>query len=115
MGETLAGGRYLTDNGGDSVQGLMAGLEWGGQYIREKVAGLVVAASAGMPEHDAFFHICTRDHPGRKFACAFGEVNSGMEVVHTAVALHPSHSVKIIDCGLVLSRPPGVMGDSDIC
>lgn len=113
MGETLAGGRYLTDNGGVSVQSLMAGLEWEGQYMREKMAGLVVAARAGTPEQDALFHICTRDDPGRKFACAFGEVSSGMEVVHAAVALLPSRSVKIIDCGLVLPRLSRARGGSD--
>lgn len=107
MGETLAGGRYLTDDGGNCVQGLVESLEWGGPYIREKTAGLVVAASGGKPEQDAFFHICTRDHPGRKFACAFGEVCAGMEVVHKAVALHPSHAIKVLDCGLVLPRLQG--------
>lgn len=101
-GETLAGGKYLTDDGGSCVQGLIEGLEWGGPHIREKTAGLVVAASEGKPEQDALFHICTRDHPGRKFACAFGEVCAGMEVVHKAVALYPSHAINVLDCGLVL-------------
>lgn len=114
MGETLAGGKYLTDNGDNSVQGLFTRLEWGGEYLREKMVGLVVAASDGKPEQDAFFHICTRDHPGRKFACAFGEVCSGMEAVHTAVALHPAHGVKIANCGLVLPRLPGVRDNGDI-
>lgn len=113
MGETLAGGRYLTDNRGASVQSLVEGLEWEGQYMRKKMAGLVVAARAATPEQDALFHICTRDDPGRKFACAFGEVSSGMEVVHSAVALIPSRSVKIIDCGLVLPRLSRARGSSD--
>ncbi|KAG0721310.1 Peptidyl-prolyl cis-trans isomerase B1 [Chionoecetes opilio] len=114
MGETLAGGRYVTHDGGNSVQGLIAGLEWGGQYMREKVAGLVVAASAGSPEADAFFHICTQGHPGHKFACAFGEVCAGMEVVQKAVDLHPVHGVRIVECGLVLPRPPGIRVDTDL-
>lgn len=113
VGETLAGGRYLTDNGGASVQSLVAGLEWEGQYMREKMAGLVVAARASTPEQDALFHICTRDDPGRKFACAFGEVSAGMDVVHAAVALIPSCSVKIINCGLVLPRMSRARGGSD--
>lgn len=107
MGETLAGGRYLTDDGDNCVETLVEGLEWGGPYIREKTAGLVVAASGGKPEQDAFFHICTRDHPGRKFACAFGEVSAGMEVIHKAVSLLPSHAIKVMECGLVLPRLQG--------
>lgn len=107
MGETLAGGRYLADDMGNSMEGQGEGLEWGGPYIREKAAGLVVGASGDKPGQDAFFHICTRAHPGKRFACAFGEVYAGMEVVHQAVALQPSHTLKVSECGLVLPRLQG--------
>nr|XP_045594695.1 uncharacterized protein LOC123755847 [Procambarus clarkii] len=100
-GETLAGGKYLTPEG-TSVQGLMQGLEWGGEYISEKVEGLVVGARGGEPELDAFFHICTREHKGKKFACAFGEVVEGMDVVHAAVKHVRVREVTIVDVGVVI-------------
>ncbi|KAG7157710.1 Tripartite motif-containing protein 59-like 2 [Homarus americanus] len=100
-GETLAGGKYITPKG-TSVQGLMKDLEWGGRYMRDKTEGLVVGASGGKPELDAYFHICTRDHKGKRFACAFGQVVVGMEVVHEAVKHVTITDVVIVRTGVVL-------------
>ncbi|XP_042893010.1 uncharacterized protein LOC122267094 isoform X2 [Penaeus japonicus] len=102
-GETLAGGKYLTPEGLTSVQALTGHLEWGGGYIKEKQRGLVVGANAGKPELDAFFHICMKDQPGRRFACAFGEVIQGMEVLHAAVTHLRNSDVTISDVGVVLA------------
>lgn len=102
-GETLAGGKYLTPEGLTSVQALAGHLEWGGEHIKEKKRGLVVGANAGKPEFDAFFHICMKDQPGRRFACAFGEVVQGMEVLHAAVTHLRNNDVTISDVGVVLA------------
>ncbi|XP_063588386.1 uncharacterized protein LOC134765631 isoform X2 [Penaeus indicus] len=102
-GETLAGGKYLTPEGLTSVQALTGHLEWGGEHIKEKKCGLVVGANAGKPEFDAFFHICMKDQPGRRFACAFGEVIQGMEVLHAAVTHLCNSDVTISDVGVVLA------------
>ncbi|XP_042237225.1 tripartite motif-containing protein 10-like isoform X2 [Homarus americanus] len=104
-GETLAGGKYITSEG-TSVNGLMENLEWGGKYIKEKTEGLVVGASGGKPELDAFFHICTRENRGKKFACAFGEVVTGMEVVHAAVKHIAVKDVFIDNIGVVIPTLP---------
>nr|XP_053655008.1 tripartite motif-containing protein 3-like [Cherax quadricarinatus] len=100
-GETLAGGKYVTPEG-LSVQGLMEDLEWGGKCIREKTVGLVVGASGGKPELDAFFHICTREDRGKKFACVFGEVVRGIEVLHDAVKHVRTRDVTVVDVGVVI-------------
>lgn len=101
-GETLAGGRYITPEG-TSGKGLMKDLEWGGKCMQEKAVGRVVGASGGKSELDAFFHICTRDHEGNKFACSFGQVVSGMEVVHSAVRqMNCAKSVIIADTGVTI-------------
>ncbi|XP_066949874.1 uncharacterized protein [Macrobrachium rosenbergii] len=103
-GETLAGGKYITSENTISIQGLIPGLEWGGHHISEKRAGLVVGASGGRPTEDAFFHICTKDHIGRKFACVFGEVVSEMQVLRDAVYHMLQSDVQITDVGVILSQ-----------
>ncbi|XP_068215966.1 uncharacterized protein [Palaemon carinicauda] len=103
-GETLAGGKYITAENTVSIQGLIPGLEWGGHHISEKRVGLVVGASGGRPTEDAFFHICTKDHIGRKFACVFGEVVSDMRVLRDAVRHMQQSDVQIADVGVILSQ-----------
>lgn len=103
-GETLAGGKYITSENTISSQGLIPELEWGGKHIREKREGLVVGASGSRPTEDAFFHICTKDQGGRKFACVFGEVVAGMHILKEAVQHMLQFDVLITDVGVVLSH-----------
>ncbi|KAK7072747.1 hypothetical protein SK128_001956 [Halocaridina rubra] len=103
-GETIAGGKYITNDNAISVQGLIPKLEWGGPYVREKKAGLVVGATGRSAPDEAFFHICTRDQVGKKYGCAFGEVVAGMPVLHEAVQhLLAEYDVVITEAGVVLS------------
>ncbi|XP_066963982.1 uncharacterized protein [Macrobrachium rosenbergii] len=102
-GESLVGGRYITENG-ISAEGLMDALEWRGRYSGAVTEGVLGGASDGDPKLESFFGICTRDYPEGEYYCPFGEVVSGLEVVQKAVCQDPVTDVVITDVTSAFSR-----------
>lgn len=106
-GECLHAGPYLTPSGELSAQGVMDNLEWDGKFKRPQQVGLVVGAGSGRPDRDSCFDICTIENPTRNFACPFGEVVKGMDVVLAAVDHKPVREVVMEEVGVVI---PGLSG-----
>ncbi|XP_071536323.1 uncharacterized protein [Panulirus ornatus] len=102
-GECLHAGPYLTQRGELSAQGVMDNLEWDGKFKSPQRAGMVVGAGSGRPDRDACFDICTIENPARNFACPFGEVVGGWEVVTAAVNHRPVRQVTMQEVGVVIS------------
>ena len=101
-GESLRGGDYQTMDGkGTSCQGVMTGLEWGGQHVGPVKKGIVGGGGGGCHESDALFNICLQDKPQGKMSCPFGEVVSGLSVVWRAASHYPLSEVTITAAGLV--------------
>ncbi|XP_042883048.1 uncharacterized protein LOC122260027 [Penaeus japonicus] len=78
----------------------------GDKYRRKATAGVVF----GVPHWDkvwdaryyGVFHIATRDCPSSYYYTAFGQVESGLEVLVAAANLDDITCVKIVECGVVL-------------
>lgn len=101
-GECLHAGPYPTPDGTLSAQGVMDQLEWDGKYKGVQRQGLVVGAGSGRPDRDSCFDICTIENRDRHFACPFGEVVGGWDVVLAARDHRPIRAVTMVDVGVVV-------------
>ncbi|CAL4073477.1 unnamed protein product, partial [Meganyctiphanes norvegica] len=54
------------------------------------------------PDPEAVFSICLRENPKKRFACVFGEVDSGMEILVKAAAHHTITEIVIAEVGVVV-------------
>ncbi|XP_069983401.1 uncharacterized protein [Penaeus vannamei] len=101
-GECLHAGLYPTPDGGTSAKGVVENLEWDGKFKKPQKLGLVVGAGSGRPDRDACFDICTIENPQRNFACPFGEVVGGWDVVMKTVKHKPVRAVTMQEVGVVI-------------
>lgn len=101
-GECLHAGLYPTPDGGTSAKGVVENLEWDGNFKKPQKLGLVVGAGSGRPDRDACFDICTIENPQRNFACPFGEVVGGWDVVMKTVKHKPVRAVTMQEVGVVI-------------
>ncbi|CAL4062403.1 unnamed protein product [Meganyctiphanes norvegica] len=100
-GECLHGGEYMINNR-KSGQGLMEDLEWGDQWQLTQEEGMIVGAGNGRAERNTCFDICTIGNPLKEFACPFGRVISGLDVVKRAIHHNPVRQVTISECGFLV-------------
>ncbi|KAK7078922.1 hypothetical protein SK128_027683 [Halocaridina rubra] len=101
-GECLHGGVYQTRRGSECAAGVLKDLEWEGKFRKPMSKGLVVGAGSGRPDRDACFDICTRSNPARHFACPFGEVISGWDVIMAIVDFRPVRQVFMTEVGVII-------------
>ncbi|CAL4063813.1 unnamed protein product [Meganyctiphanes norvegica] len=95
----ISGGDY-ENNDGTGGAAFIDGIENGGIYERDIVAGLIVS----WPEEwrRGSFEIFLENNPGQKDLTGFGQVISGLAVLKSASRHKPITDVIIEDCGLVV-------------
>lgn len=97
----VGGGDYERDDGQGGA--LLTGEpRTSREYQRAATAGTVRAMHGAAAARGAQFSISTRDCPSREWHWAFGQVESGLEVVRAVAAHKRIREVKIVDCGVVL-------------
>ncbi|XP_068251051.1 uncharacterized protein [Palaemon carinicauda] len=101
-GECLHAGEYPVKRGGESSAGVLKDLEWEGKYRKPMMKGLVVGAGSGRPDRDSCFDICTKSNSARLFACPFGEVVGGWDVVIAIINHRPVRQVFMTNVGVVI-------------
>ncbi|KAK8753933.1 hypothetical protein OTU49_002980 [Cherax quadricarinatus] len=101
--EMVGGGDYECNNGQGGTP-LLEGLTNCEAYKRPARAGTVRALHGPESNKSAQFSITTRDCVNREWYWAFGQVESGLDVVKTVASHKSIRDVTVMDCGVLL--PP---------
>ncbi|XP_063599739.1 uncharacterized protein LOC134776041 isoform X1 [Penaeus indicus] len=99
-GECVRGGDY-DNNDGTGGAAVIVGLTRGGEYMRSDNAG-AVWGRWGDECRGGQFYITTRSRPGAALLTVFGQVESGLETLKSAVNLPDIGRMAVNDCGLVV-------------
>lgn len=99
-GECIRGGDY-DNNDGSGGAAIIVGLTRGGEYMRADNAG-AVWGRWGDECRGGQFYITTRSRPGAALLTVFGQVESGLETLKSAVNLPDIGRMDVSDCGVVV-------------